>query len=110
MNITTLVQFIYHEIAASDAQDHFAVFPNAFACHLRWFRVVTTGMPGIQYAGVSIYIELGSPLESKGMSVIVKDNGVGFNLSYTHKPFVGLPASCKAEEFGAGTGISLAIV
>ncbi|MFZ3137438.1 MAG: PAS domain S-box protein [Thermodesulfovibrionales bacterium] len=116
IDITTLVNSIYHELASPEVQQKFIFsvepLPDAFGdptlIRQVWFNLISNA---IKYTlpKEERRIEIGSRAEG-GMNVYyIKDTGVGFNPDYTHKLFGLFQRLHKAEEF-EGTGVGLSIV
>lgn len=116
VDMTTLAQSVYHEVAASCAQDRFVFSLAPLAMTLGdpvllrqvWRNLLDNAIKYTQ-PKQSPRIEVGGYLESNMNVYFVKDNGVGFNPAYTHKLFGVFQRLHKTEEF-VGTGIGLAIV
>ncbi len=116
VNMTILVQSVYHEIATPNIQGRFTFFlaslPTALGDPVLLRQVWRNLLDNaIKYTSPkdSPCIEIDCSLESNMHVYFIKDNGVGFNPSYTHKLFGVFQRLHKAEEF-VGTGIGLAIV
>ena len=116
IDMTTLAQSIYHEVAAPDVQDRFAftlaTLPAALGdpglLRQVWRNLLDNAIKYTMPKDAP-RIAVGGYLESNMNVYFVKDNGVGFNPAYTNKLFGAFQRLHKAEEF-AGTGIGLAIV
>jgi PAS domain S-box-containing protein len=116
VNMSTLANSIYHEIALPEVQKNFsfsvAPIPDAYCDHslIRqvWTNLISNAVKFTTPNDVRT-IEIGSRCED-GMNIYsIKDSGVGFNSEYAHKLFGVFQRLHKAEEF-EGTGVGLAIV
>ena len=116
IDMTTLVNSIYHELALPEIQEKFVFsvtpLPDAYGdptlIRQVWANLITNA---IKYTlpKEECTIEIGSRIEG-GMNIYyIKDTGVGFNPDYKHKLFGLFQRLHKAEEF-EGTGVGLAIV
>jgi len=116
INMTTLVNSIYHELASPEVRQKFVFsvgpLPDAFGDPILmrqlWSNLISNA---IKYTlpKEERRIEIGSLVES-GMNIYsIKDTGVGFNPDYMHKLFGLFQRLHGAEEF-EGTGVGLSIV
>jgi len=116
IDMTTLVNSMYHEIASPEIQQKFIFLveplPDAFGDPILmrqlWSNLISNA---IKYTlpKEERRIEIGSRAEG-GMNVYyIKDTGVGFNPDYMHKLFGLFQRLHNAEEF-EGTGVGLSIV
>ena len=116
IDMTTLVNSIYHESASPEIQEKFvfsvSALPDAFGdptlIRQVWANLISNA---IKYTlpKEERRIEIGGRVESDMNIYYIKDTGVGFNPDYTHKLFGLFQRLHKAEEF-EGTGVGLAIV
>ena len=116
IDMTTLVNSIYHELASPEIQEKFVFsvspLPDAFGdptlIRQVWANLISNA---IKYTlpKEERRIEIGGRVESDMNIYYIKDTGVGFNPDYTHKLFGLFQRLHKAEEF-EGTGVGLAIV
>jgi signal transduction histidine kinase/PAS domain-containing protein len=116
INMDTLVQSVYDEIAAPAARARIQFSPlllpaasgDPVLLRQVWCNLLDNAVKYTMPKDVP-RVEVGGYLESNRVVYFVKDNGVGFNPTYIHKLFGVFQRLHKTEEF-SGTGIGLAIV
>ena len=116
IDMTALAQSAYDEMVTPDAQERItfllASLPAAVGDPILlqqvWRNLLSNA---VKYTALkeAPLIEIGGCVESNMNVYFIKDNGAGFNPTYTHKLFGVFQRLHKAEEF-AGTGIGLAII
>jgi PAS domain S-box-containing protein len=110
IDMTTLVNSVYHELASPEIQEKFvfsvSALPDAFGdptlIRQVWANLISNA---IKYTmpKEERRIEIGSRIENSMNVYSIKDTGVGFNPDYAHKLFGLFQRLHKAEEF-EGTG------
>ena len=116
IDMTTLVNSVYHELASPEIQEKFvfsvSALTDAFG-DLTLIRQVWTNLisNAIKYTmpKEERRIEIVSHMENSMNVYSIKDTGVGYNPDYAHKLFGLFQRLHKVEEF-EGTGVGLAIV
>jgi PAS domain S-box-containing protein len=116
VDMTTLANSVFREIASPDAQKQYAfsieALPDAYGdpSLLRqvWRNLISNAIKFTATKDVR-HIEIGARSED-GMTVyFIRDSGVGFDPQYTHKLF-GVFQRLHTTEAFEGTGVGLAIV
>jgi PAS domain S-box-containing protein len=116
VDMTTLANSIYREVASPEIQQKFSFsvvpLPDAYCdpalVRQVWRNLISNAIKFTTPKDLR-KIEIGGHSE-EGMNIyFVKDSGVGFNPAYTHKLFGVFQRLHKSDEF-EGTGVGLAIV
>jgi len=116
IDMTTLVNSVYHELAPTEVQQKFifsvSALPDAFGdptlIRQVWANLISNALK-YTLPKEERRIEIGSRIEGGINIYYIKDTGVGFNPDYKHKLFGLFQRLHKTEEF-EGTGVGLAIV
>ncbi|MDQ7786244.1 MAG: PAS domain S-box protein [Thermodesulfovibrionales bacterium] len=116
IDMPTLVNSVYHELASPEIQEKFvfsvSALPDAYGdptlIRQVWANLISNA---IKYTmpQEERRIEIGGRVERDMNVYYIKDTGVGFNPDYTYKLFGLFKRLHKDEEF-EGTGVGLAIV
>lgn len=116
INMYTLADSIYHEMANQDIQKNFGLainhIPDAWGditlMRQVWTNIISNAIKYTMKSDVR-RIEIGGYTENRENVYYVKDTGVGFNPEYMHKLFDVFQRLHSSEDF-EGIGIGLSIV
>jgi signal transduction histidine kinase len=116
IDMTTMVNSIYQEVASPEMQEKFTFTVSALTdcfgdptlIHQVWINLISNAIKYTLPKDECI-IQIKSHVEESMNIYIIQDNGVGFDPQYTHKLFGAFQRLHNLNQF-EGTGVGLAVV